>query len=147
LPEVSAAVTPYVLENVAEADPAPRVSDNLSDAERILREAYISKSRSDLSGRLTSLQGAYGTVVMRLLETALAETKDVRGEIKPTTAVKLLLGREHMSAAEAASYLLTLSKLFPLSPTEDSDLKRALAWATTRRRGAPRTQLNRENDK
>jgi DNA-binding NtrC family response regulator len=147
LPEVSAAVTPYVLENVAEADPAPRVSDNLSDAERILREAYISKSRSDLSGRLTSLQGAYGTVVMRLLETALAETKDVRGEIKPTTAVKLLLGREHMSAAEAASYLLTLSKLFPLSPTEDSDLKRALAWATTRRRGAPRTQLNRENEK
>jgi hypothetical protein len=84
---------------------------------------------------------------MRLLETALAETKDVRGEIKPTTAVKLLLGREHMSAAEAASYLLTLSKLFPLSPTEDSDLKRALAWATTRRRGAPRTQLNRENEK
>jgi len=147
LPEVSAADSSHLLENVVEADPGLRVSDSLSDAEKILREAHVSRSRSDLSGRLTSLQGAYGSLVMRMLEIALAETKAVGGEIKPTTAVKLLLGREQMSAAEAASYLLTLSKLFTLDPPEDSDLKRAMSWAVTRRRSAPRTQLNQENEK
>ncbi len=147
LPEDSVEASPDLIQAV-EAQTLVRGSDqSLSNAERVLRDAHISRARIDLSGRLTSLQGAYGDLVMRLLEIALAETKAVGGEIKPTTAIKLLLGREQMSAAEAASYLLTLSKLFPLNPAEDSDLKRAITWAVTRRRSSPRTQVNHENGK
>ena len=117
-----------------------RVLVSLTDAEAALREAHISSSQVDLNGTLTSLQRAYGEVVMRLLEIALVETKAVSGELRPTTAIKLLLGREKMSAPQAASYLLTLSKLFPLDPVAESDLGRAISWAATRRRTNSRSR-------
>jgi DNA-binding NtrC family response regulator len=147
LPEDSTEASPHVTQAVDEGKAPSQVTESLSDVESVLREAHITRSRSDLSGRLSSLQEAYGSLVMRLLEIALAETKAVGGEIKPTTAIKLLLGREQMSAAEAASYLLTLSKQFPMNPAKDSDLMNAVTWAVTRRRSGPRTQVNNENGK
>jgi DNA-binding NtrC family response regulator len=111
---------------------------SINDVEKALNSAQVSRSRDGLRAKLALVQNAYGRLVMRMLDAALEETKDIAGNIKPTSAVKLLLGEEQMSATKAASHLLSLSKLFPAEPARDSGLGRAIAWATERRRGRAR---------
>jgi transcriptional regulator with GAF, ATPase, and Fis domain len=111
---------------------------SIADVERALNGAHAPRSRDGLRAKLALVQDAYGRLVMRMLDAALEETKDIAGNIKPTSAVKLLLGEEQMSASKAASHLLSLSKLFPEEPPGNSVLGRAMAWASERRRGRGR---------
>lgn len=111
---------------------------DLTDVEKTLKTASIPRSKENLKGKLESLQQAYGVLVMRLLEAALAETTDIGGGLKPTTAVKLLLGREQMTATQAASFLLSLSKSCASSFDGLPNVGRAMSWAATRRRGGGR---------
>jgi DNA-binding NtrC family response regulator len=114
----------------------PLVSSPISidDVVRGLDSAVVSMSRNGLQGKLLNLQDASARLAMRLLEAALEETKDQKGELQPTSALKRLLDKHHLPSTEAASHLLRLSKTFPESPAKYSNLALALEWAKKRRR-------------
>ncbi|MEL6181932.1 MAG: hypothetical protein AAFS10_23425, partial [Myxococcota bacterium] len=103
-------------------------------------------SAVELHGRLASMQEAYGGVVQRLLEAALEATRNrtgvsrnqTLGDLVPTRAIKLLLGRRKMTTAQAASEILRLARMFVHEPEPNSDLDRVLVWARDLRGGATR---------
>ncbi|MBH24667.1 MAG: hypothetical protein CMH57_09500 [Myxococcales bacterium] len=114
---------------------APRVEERLTTM-------AFEPNAGELHGRLTSMQGAYGEAIKRLLEAALEATRnrtgvprnEALGDLVPTRAVKLVLGRRRMTTAQAASELLRLAKLFQEPPEPTSDLGRVLEWARGLRR-------------
>lgn len=145
LPEGADRVIEETVKEPLEPATSERSLTNLVDIEIALKMAEVPRSRNDLNGKLESLQNAYGALIIRLLEAALTETMDISGDLKPTTAIKLLLSREQMTATQAASYLLSLSKTFPSGSKGYPNVERALSWAMTRRRGIARTRDDNED--
>ncbi|MEO1267162.1 MAG: sigma 54-interacting transcriptional regulator [Myxococcota bacterium] len=114
--------------------------------EEVLANFMAEPSAVELHGRLASMQEAYGGVVQRLLEAALEATRNrtgvsrnqTLGDLVPTRAIKLLLGRRKMTTAQAASEILRLARMFVHEPEPNSDLDRVLVWARDLRGGATR---------
>ncbi len=111
------------------AQPSERTYD-LSDVERILRNAEVPQSPSELDGRLASLQECYGELVKRILEVTLVQRKIAnRGKNFITPALRSLFPNEITAAYQAYRKLLSLSKLFKTPPASGSLLEYALQKA------------------
>jgi DNA-binding NtrC family response regulator len=115
-------------------------SVSVDDVVRSLNAAEISRTRNGLHGKLFTVQDASARLIIRLLEAALEETKDPQGCLKPTSALKRLLGKQKLPSSDAASYLLRLSKIFTEEPSPTSNVGLALLWAKKNRRSSQKAK-------
>jgi DNA-binding NtrC family response regulator len=123
---------------------------------QILSAAHVTGRRSELTGSLVSINRAFGELQLRLLKAALEETRrqtgqaksDLLGDLNPTTAVSLLLGRP-ITTPQAADEIKRIMSLIEVPPEPASDLGRVFSWAQGRRGKARKslTDQGRRDDK
>jgi DNA-binding NtrC family response regulator len=99
------------------------------------------KSRELWSGQLVEFQGVYARLMARYLQAALAASAIASGEPRPTTAIRMLLGRKTLRTSDAASTikrLLSISReaIADLLADENLHLGGTLRWAENLRGGA-----------
>lgn len=119
-----------VLREIEDDEPeeveAPQSAD-FANLESLLQNLKIPSSRADLEGKIPSLQKACGQLVRRMLETALEQTRDSRGNTNFLYAINLLLGEEKVKGtADAYAVFLRWLKAFPPDRPLDGDLE--IAW-------------------
>lgn len=105
---------------------------DFADLETLLKNIRVPTSSSELKGKLTLLQHAYGQLLQRMLEAALQQTK-VTGGNKNFVAAIRLLGQDDLKGTYRASDLLRrLNKMFSFIPSPGSELAVALKKAEGR---------------
>jgi len=92
------------------------------------------------AGKFTELQGAYARLLARYLEAALAASTIATGKAHPTTAMRMLLGRQSLRTSDAAGAikrLLSVSReaIADMLDDESLHLGKTLRWAENLRRG------------
>lgn len=86
-------------------------------------------------GALAAIIASCAMDVSRELEAGLARSEDADGIVHPTTAMKYVLGRKQLSAAQAATELLKIERFFGKDGFGTPRASEAMAWAARRRRG------------
>ena len=99
-------------------------------------------------GRLGDLQAANARLVARCLDAALAASALASGQPRPTTAIRMLMGRSSLRTSEAASMikrLLSISRpaIADLLADDALHLGRTLRWAENLR-GRTARSMERE---
>ncbi|MCZ6746889.1 MAG: sigma 54-interacting transcriptional regulator [Acidobacteria bacterium] len=110
------------------------------------------ESRELWSGQLVEFQGAYARLMARYLQAALAASAIASGEPRPTTAIRMLLGRKTLRTSDAAGTikrLLSISReaIADLLADESLYLGGTLRWAENLRGGAGRKVTTRRPGK
>lgn len=114
-----------------------RTPENLKVLASMIAEFEISVDRENLRGSWSDLNRAYGTLLLRTLEIAFSQTKDIArlrsgehpktrsgksevlGDLSPTAAISLLLDRPVTNTIEACDYVNDALRLFERLPKEE----------------------------
>ncbi len=126
--------------------PGPEVEQHLSlqgVMEEMDQVEFDIESRELWAGQLMGCQGVYARLMARYLQAALAASAIASGEPRPTTAIRMLLGRKTLRTSDAASTikrLLSISReaIADLLADESLHLGGTLRWAENLRGGAGR---------
>src|SRR5260370_26464306 len=118
----------------------------LKDVTETLRNANVGGRRSELRGAVKAINSGVGEFQLRLLAAALEETRrqtsqtksDLLGDLNPTTALSLLLGRQ-LTTPQAADEIKRIMSLLSNQPDAASDVGRGFQWAQERRGKARKT--------
>ena len=130
----------------AGADPAPTAGADGADAangaaltveeliDRLGELEFSIAGKDSWLGRLGDVQGAYARLVARYLSAALEASALASGQPKPTTAVRMVLGKKTLRTSDAASAikrLLSISRdaITDLLEDETLHLGTTLQWA------------------
>ena len=130
---------------------ATALSPSVAAVTQMISAAHVAGRRSELTGSLVAINRAFGELQLRLLKAALEETRrqtgqaksDLLGDLNPTTAVSLLLGRP-ITTPQAADEIKRIMSLVDMYPDPVSDLGRVFSWAQGRRGKARKTVGDQE---
>jgi DNA-binding NtrC family response regulator len=121
---------------------------DITALEELLLKFEVPRSPSELFGKLTSLQHAYGQLLQRLLESALQQTKITNGDKNILPTIRLLMGTEDFKDTfRAYDKLRALSKTFSFDPPPGSELALALERAASRQSEPKSTGDSSENER
>jgi DNA-binding NtrC family response regulator len=141
--------TTAIIKHPEPPPPEPNKVD-LGHLPALLSTARVPLSQTALRGSLNALQEACGELVRRMIETALAQTKNLGGEARPTTAMTQLLGTK-LSATQAYRELLRLEKHYgwdridrQVFTRDTPELARALDKARANQRSEGKTARGRQ---
>ena len=117
------------------------LQDLIQDLDRV---EFGMDDRDGWLGRLGDLQAGHARMVARCLDAALVASALATGQPRPTTAMRMLLGRGALRTSEAASAikrLLSISRpaIADLLADETLHLGRTLHWAENLRGSSTRT--------